>query len=617
MTNVKESQPRISNFVSTSKYSRIDCLGSLSFDAPGLESQPTISVAVSTAVQQPPIERECWKTTSTITKTQRIERIPISILPNLKTGDFWFKNELAISPASYKKDKFSINSSKLNKATSVCLGDETPWSQGPDHREYLLPYIYHPYHKLFTRANAQLIEANDETLLIIPDWEIIRFYFGSSTQLIEWLFNVNATYEDLYDESRCKKSEDGHGHVHLRAQIPYNSATDVARISFDPEVRKTIDILRNSLTAQSANRRPVFPKIRIPIFDSSILQMKGKYLNYANGKRAFVCYELTSCSAPLPFTSLTYFKDLPGDSNPDQDRSQLQPMTVRSPKKENDANNKKKEQLIEQKDANTICGSQIYQIDVTSRFPYLEKVRIEKQRINPHTHYSEPGHQQEPEGDLTEGVGHGGNHNRLSAKIERKEHQLNTSPKPSINFEYFFEAMNILTSDVNSVEYICPTADRSDTRCAILPLAKTQKGEISKLNFIDYVKGEVKTAKLRRRAVIAKVAFNKGVAYLVEIETRVFRGKQLDAFPTYLVSSVSQSELTLREIEDVLKRFADNYFSWSIPTHLPHVRGMAIRHPHKQLNENRESYIKRLYQSFLNAINQFDVSKESSAHSTT
>ena len=612
MTDVEESEPKISSFVSTNEYWRIDCLGSLSFDTPGLESQPTISVAVSKSAQHPPVEKDCWKTNSTLTKVQRIEKIPISILPNLKTGDFWFKNELAISPSSYQKKKLSITQSELDKATSVCLGDEAPWSQGPDNREYLLPYIYHPYHKLFTRANAQLIEANDETLLIIPDWEIARFYFGSSTQLIEWLFNVNATYGDLYDESRCKKNENGHGHLHLRSQIPYNSATDVARICFDPEVRKTIAILRNSLTAQSANRRPVFPKIRLPIFASTILQMKGRSITYANGRRGFVCYELTSCSAPLPFTSLSYFKDMPGDSNPDQDRSNLEPMTVRDPKKKKDADAKKEEQLIEQKDANTIFGSQIYQIDVTSRFPYLDQVGIEKKRVDPYTHYSDPGYQQEPEGELTEGVGHGGNEERQSAKLQRKEHQLNTSPKPSINFEYFFEAMELLKLDVGSVEYICPTADPSDTRCAILPIAKTQKGEISKLSFIDYVKGKLTTAKLRRRAIIAKITFNKGAGYLIEIETRVFRGKQLDAFPTYLVNSISQAELTSREIEDVLKCFADNYFSWSIPSHLPHVLGTAIRHPHKQPNERPDSYIKRLHQSFSNEINRFDVGKDPS-----
>lgn len=612
MSDVAESEPKISSFVSTNEYWRIDCLGSLSFDTPGLESQPTISVAVSKAAQHPPVESECWKTNATLTKAQRIEKIPVSILPNLKTGDFWFKNQLAISPVSYHKKKLSLGLSQLENATCICLGDEAPWSPGPNNREYWLPFHYHPYHKLFTRANAQLIELSDGLLLIIPHWEIIRFYFGSSTQLVEWLFNVNATYEDLYDESRCSKSADGHGHLHLRSQIPYNSATDVARICFDAKVRKTIEILRNSLTAQSANQRPVFPKIKLPIFDSTTLEMKGRSIKYANGKQAFICYELISCSAPLPFTSLSYFKDMPGDTNPDQDRSQLTPMSVRAPKEKNGAEDKKKESLIEPKDANTTFGSQIYQIDVANRFPYLNTVNVEKRRIDPYTHYSEPGYHPELKGNLTEGVGHGGNDERQSAKLQRKEHQLNTSPKPSINFEYFFEAMDLLKLKVSSVDYICPTAepDRSDHRCAILPLAKTERGGVSKLNFIDYVKGKITTKKLRRRAIIAKVTFNKGIAYLLEIETRVYNGKQLDAFPTYLVSSITQSELTNREIDDVLKHFSKNHFLWSIPTQLPYVRGIALRHPHKRPDENRDSYIKRLYKSYLSEIKKFDVGKK-------
>lgn len=601
MTDVVVSEPKISDFVSTNEYWRIDCLGSLAFDTPGMESQPTISVAVSKATKQPPLESECWKTNSTLTKAQRIQKIPISILPNLKIGDFWFKNQLAISPTSYQQKKLSINRSQLKDSTFVCLGDEAPWSRGTDNREYLLPYIYHPYHKLFTRANAQLIELSDGLLLIIPHWEIIRFYFGSSSQLIEWLFNVNTTYDDLYDESRCHKNADGHGHVHLRPKIPYNSAADVARICFDPNVRKAIDILRNSLTAQSANQKPIFPKIPLPIFDSSSLQMKGRSITYANGKRGFICYELISCSAPLPFTSLSYFKDMPGDTNVDGDRTHLEPMTVRTPKK-NREREKEGKSDIDQKDANTIFGSVTYQIDITSRFPYLNNVQVEKRRIDPYTHYAEPGYQPEPEGDLKQGVGHGGSEERESAKLQKKEHQLNTSQKPSINFEYFFEAMDLLQLEVSSVEYICPIADASDKRCTILPLSKTKKGEVSKLNFMDYVKGYVTTARLRRRAVIAKITFNKGISYLFEIETRVFQGKQLDAFPTYLVASISQSELTNREIEDILKQFSDNHFLWSIPSHLPHVRGISIRHPHKQSNEKRESYITRLHQNFLHEI---------------
>ena len=132
---------------------------------------------------------------------------------------------------------------------------------------------------------------------------------------------------------------------------------------------------------------------------------------------------------------------------------------------------------------------------------------------------------------------------------------------------------------------------------------------MSKLNFIDYVKGKITTKKLRRRAIIAEITFNRGVTYLLEIETRVFDGKQLDAFPTYMVSSVSQSELTHREIDDVLKHFVHNHFLWSIPKHLPHVRGIALRHPHKRPDEKRESYIKRLYKSFSDVIKKSDVGK--------
>ena|GEM_PF-6208348 len=604
MSDVAESQPIVSDFIASNDYWRIDCLGSLSFaDRPFLDSQPTISVAASKAYRKPTHDT-CWRTDFTNTREQCIEKIPIALFPNLRHGDFWRSRRLALSPKGYQQAEFFLGEPQLLNSTTVRLGDPTPWSkqvQGNEKREYLLPYFQHPYHRLFTRAFCELFELPDGTLLLIPHWEIIRFYFGSSTQLIETLFDVRKTIEDLVDSKRCKEPDGGHAHLHLRAHLPYNSVEDVSRIYFCPKGRQAFNVLRNSLSAQAANGEAVFPKTVLPVEKPTKLIMKGRFIKYQNGNKGFICYELTSCSAPFPYSSLTYFKDMPGDKNPDADQGQLQPMTVRHRER---GENKPKGSSIRQEDANTLFGTTTYELPTASRFPYLDKIPRGKLRVDPYTHYSEPGYIPQPVEEPTEGVGHGGKESQQSAKIVLKEHALHTSESLSVNFKYFFAAVEQMMhqQEIYFYEYISPTPDRHDSRCTVLPIAFTEQGRESKLCYIDYIKGRVHTARLRRRAVVTKITYRKGVVYLLEAEERVFEGRQLDKFPTFLVKALDSEELAEREIQEILQAFSSNERIWKLPPDLNHILSQHIRHPKKQPDDTTEIYIDKLCQKFIEII---------------
>lgn len=604
MPDVAENQPIVSDFVTSNDYWRIDCLGSLSFaDRPFLDSQPTISVATSKAHQRPTHDT-CWRVDLTNTREQRVEKIPIALFPNLRHGDFWKSRRLALSPKRYQQAQFFLDETQLLNTKTVRLGDLAPWSdrgQGNEKPEYLLPYFQHPYHRLFTRAFCELIELPDGTLLLIPHWEIIRFYFGSSSQLIETLFDVRKTIEDLVDSKRCREPTDGHAHLHLRAHLPYNSAEDVSRIYFCPKGRQAFNVLRNSLSAQAANGEAVFPKTVLPVSKSTNLIVKGRFIKYKNGKRGFICYELTSCSAPFPYSSLTYFKDMSGDTNPDPGQGELQPMTVRHCERDK---NKPKGSGIRQEDANTLFGTTTYELPTASRFPYLDKIPRGKLRVDPYTHYSEPGYIPEPIEEPTEGVGHGGKEPHQSAKIVLNEHALYTSVSLSVNFTYFFAAIDQMLhrQEIYCYEFISPTPDRHDPRCTVLPIAYTEQGRESKLCYIDYIKGHVHTARLRRRAVVAKVTYAKGVAYLLEAEERVFEGRQLDKFPTFLVRALDSEEIAEREIQEILHAFSSNDRIWKLPTDLNHIISQHIRHPKKQPDDTTEIYVDKLCQRFIEII---------------
>ena len=590
------------NFIPDSGHWRIDCLGPLSYmNGPELVSQPTISVALSQATKAPN-KQTAAGANFTLTRNQRNGSVPIAMLPVLEVGDFWSKNRPTLYP-DYEKFSVSLAGEHVQHATTVYLGDVAPWSKRtpPDEKpEFLLPYNQHPYHKSFTRGFAELIRTSDDIQLLIPHWEIIRFYFGSSTQLIESLFDVRATLNDLFDEEKSVAEANRHAHIHLRANLPYASAGDVARICFCPRARHAVTALRNSLIAQSANGTPVYPKTKLPISGPTVLDMVGKRISYQNGTQGFICYKLTACHASFPFSSLSYFKDMPGDENPYPDRDSLEPMNV---KKRNDKDGPRQPR-IGQHDANSGCGTRIYQMNTSSRFPYLDQIPKEKQRRDPYTHYSEPDYLPQPHVDSEDGVGSGGREPKKSAKLERKEHALNTCSTLSINFKYFFEALDVLISNkkAHSVEFITPTPDSNDLRCTILPIAHTKKGRVSMLSYVDYVKGYVHTAKFRRRAIVAKIGHIKGITYLLEAEARVYKGLQLDTFPTFLMKALDAGELTEREIQDTLQAFSTNEWSWGIPTNLPHARGEVIRHPQKKPDDTPDTYVNRLYERFSLAL---------------
>jgi hypothetical protein len=607
LTSAIEPDLEVENFVSPREW-RIDCLGTLSYPNRGeLESQPSVSVAVSPANGRAR-SIDCSQLEASDTQKQIIRTVPIAILPALKVGDFWTRRRLSASPNGYHRARFPVSSDVIDAAKTVRLGEIVPRPDGQadaDAKEFLLPFWQHPYHKQFTRAFCELLQLDAKTRLLIPHWEIIRFYWGSSTQLVETLFRVGRTRDDICDEGKSWLDRRGHAHIHLRRQIPYCSAADVARICFGPAARHAINVLENSLIAQAAgpNAGPnvVFPKMPLPISEGTTLTVSGRWIWYKDGGKSFICYRILSCSSPFPFSSLTYFKDLPGDTNPNRDKANLQPMTVKG----RPPNQRSRGKPVQQADANTLLGNFQYEMLEESRFPYLDQIPKASKRQEDYTHYLDPEPIPEPEGEADQGVGHGSSDPKQPAKLQKREHQLNTSQTLSVNCKYFFAAIDLLkgNGDIADCEYVCPTPDRNDGRCTVLPLALTKKGRISRLCYLDYIKGHIHTAKLRRRAIVAKISHNKGTSYLLEAEARVFEGRQLDSMSTFEVRALDSGEVADREIEDILQNFCDKRLVWSMPAHLPHLQGKTFSHPKKKKNDTEDEYVERIYKRLKEILN--------------
>jgi hypothetical protein len=74
-----------------------------------------------------------------------------------------------------------------------------------------------------------MVELPDSRRLIIPCIELIRFYFGSSSNLLTKLFLPPLTREALYGDSRIDKRT-GRLMLPLAAGISGASAADIGRL---------------------------------------------------------------------------------------------------------------------------------------------------------------------------------------------------------------------------------------------------------------------------------------------------------------------------------------------------------------------------------------------------
>lgn len=586
--------PAIQDFITEDGNWRIDCLGDLTYPRkPGLESQPSVSVALSKA--KFPMEKMYFASTgSTNTYEQKTENIPVGLLPLLTLGDFWSGGQRSCSPTNYKTHTFNNLTINENTCTTIHLGRRRSENENIQDKpaNYYLPIEEHPYHKKFTRAQCEKIVTTDgKTVVLIPHWEIIRFYFGSSNKLLEALFGGGSPLNRLYDEDKSHAPDrEGRAHIHVRAGIPEESIPHVARIAFCPSAKAAAMSLGASLIKQGYNKTKVYPKTSMPISGITDLKMKGKFISYGNHQSGFICYEIVHCTASAPFTYLSHFKDLPGDTNPNRDYQTLEPLNIvkaKNPKSKNS-------EQIQQADANSIYDPKKHKYTTNNAFAFLNKITIEKVRKTKFTHCTTTKiiDAEEPSG---QGVGSGSGDNISETQLKQNN---KTASIASENLLVFFLAVEILKNvkDVSSTCFRTPDQDKNDTRCTIAPICFTPKGKVSKYTYIDYVKSHITTCSLRRRAAIVEVTTARGIGYFIESESRLFDGELMDSSAVYFVKTNDSTRIENHEFQTILLAFMNAKGVWQAPKNigLPHLIGEAVRHPNQQKSD--EKYVLALFE---------------------
>jgi hypothetical protein len=227
---------------------RIDWFGEVSYRSRAVRrSTPSIHVALS---QWPDANLDAGRILNVAGLRHCKAHVPVGYLGKVKIGDVWRKGELAASPP-YQTECFTDVTIDRGSTDIIKAGQ---CKESPTSKIHYLPFNVHPYHSNLTGSYCVMVTLPNKKRLIVPAIELVRFYFGSSSNLIDALFRVPLTKNKLWTDAR-----DGHGRskskILLAEGISGWSASDIARMAFNSHAWHAATLVGNSLSVAKSIRR--------------------------------------------------------------------------------------------------------------------------------------------------------------------------------------------------------------------------------------------------------------------------------------------------------------------------------------------------------------------------
>ena len=306
---------------------------------------------------------------STFVAKQRKVWISVGTLPVLRIGDIWRDGRLETAP-DYELETFTDVEISSDTVSLIKAGLNL------EENGFLLPRGEHPWHMQATQSSCSMIDLPGGRRLIIPCIELIRFYFGSSSNLLTKLFLPPLNREALYSKAHFSKIN-GQLTLALAEGISGASAADIGRMHLESDAWRSAVNVGTSLLKASLARQEIYPQAHFPFEGGTTLTASGKWLSFAGQPRStFLVYSLRSCSHPFPFRSLRYNVTSRRNSSAktnEQNESQL-PRIVKAPQRSSDS------QLVEE-DASEKFTRRARPVLAAQRFTDLITKTIWKNRV--------------------------------------------------------------------------------------------------------------------------------------------------------------------------------------------------------------------------------------------
>lgn len=217
----------------------------------------------------------------------------------LRIGDVWREQSLESRAAD---EELHCENLEISQDTCELVKAGSSFEDG----SFMLPLHEHAGHRENTHSYCVRVTLPDGKLLVVPCMELIRFYFGSSSELLNRLFHPQLDRGHLYTGT---PAIDRHNRMTLQLadRIPRASAEDVARIAGSRLEWRAAKMIGASCVRAAQARQEVYPQTLFPFEGTTTLRAAGKWLSRGNDpKGTFLVYQLLSCSHPFPFKSLRF-----------------------------------------------------------------------------------------------------------------------------------------------------------------------------------------------------------------------------------------------------------------------------------------------------------------------
>lgn len=366
--------PSIFAFPKDENFWRIDWFGEVAFPNRLLRrTQPSVLVYLSRVLDMSFRENPAalLAAESTFTFKQRKVWVSVGALPLLRIGDIWHNGQLVLAP-DYQLEHFP--NTEINSETAVLVKA----GLSLDEQGFLLPRAEHPWHMDCTQSYCLMVELPHNRRLIIPCIELIRFYFGSSSNLLTKLFLPPLSRDKLYSKPHFNKIT-GRLSLHLAAGISGASAADIGRLHLDPSAWQSAAYIGASLLKGSVSNQGAYAQAFFPFEGRTNLIASGKWLPSGGEPHAtFIAYNLRSCSHPFPFRSLRY--EVNDRRAPSYSSKNAEQNGANTPRVRKAARNSPIQPLVEE-DGSGKLSPQARPIWSATRFPDLSTKSIWKNRL--------------------------------------------------------------------------------------------------------------------------------------------------------------------------------------------------------------------------------------------
>ena len=225
-------------------------------------------------------------------------QVPAAFVRVLRLGDVWHGPNLvgqSSSPIVQLKDlEVSGDPSRVQPIGKPLNGAK---------ERYPLDFRSFSDHSGHTGAYAVREDLGNGQTLIVPCWELLRFYFGASGALVSRLLSGPLTARALYSSARHDTERDVHW-LDLARGMHWTGAVTIARIALEQRAASAARWISNSGTAALVNREPYYPKTNFPFAGATNLTVQGRWLG--PGREVLFVERIVSCSHPFPFRTLHY-----------------------------------------------------------------------------------------------------------------------------------------------------------------------------------------------------------------------------------------------------------------------------------------------------------------------